>query len=591
MKTGHYVIAGIIAAMILTGACARVGSPPGGSKDTTPPKVMESKPANHSVNFTGSSIEIRFDEFIQLDNVQKKLIVSPPLQKRPDVQIKGKALVIHLHDTLLKNTTYTFNFGEAIKDVDEGNILKNYSFVFSTGPALDSLQIHGQLVNAFTLHPPKEAFAMLYEDLNDSAPMLQKPLYVSKADKNGRFSLHNLKADTFRIVALVDGNLNYMYDPGQDMIGFLDTLLYIYPGKNFLPVCDTIKSDSLTREPGSDLLLRLFTEDKQQQYLKNTDRPLREYIQIIFNLPAPHPDITLLESDTTASWYIPEKYITNDTLGLWLTEPSLIHKDRFDLAVTYEAKDSMGNPLHVTDTVTLRVKSNTAVRKSKKSKKIKTKEKPALTLSISASGRKQELNRALVIKTSMPVEKADTSKIRFYRYKDTIKVRQPFLPKKDTFSLRTFILQCLWHENTRYELELLPGAFTDIYGHGHDTLTTSFRTRKMEEYGNLKFNLTDISGTTLIQLWNTREDARIRQFIIKADTSVHFDYLKPGKYIIKAVADRNHNGKWDTGNYLEKYPPEPVAYFSKVLNIKANWAVEETWDIQYDFKPRLSSKK
>jgi len=587
VKKEYIIIAGIVAAALFAGACARVGSPPGGPKDTTPPKVLASTPDNHSVNFTGNTIEIRFDEFVELENVQKKLIVSPPLPKRPDIRMKGKTLVIKLNNPLLDNTTYTLNFGDAIRDFNEGNILENYTFVFSTGSALDSLLIHGQLEDAFTLHPPEEAFVLLYDHLGDSVPLLEKPLYVSKADQDGNFSLQNLKADTFRLVALVDGNLNYKYDPGQDMVGFSDSLIHVEPTPSFSPSHDTTTTDSLRVLPGPRFLLRLFTEEMEQQYLKNSSRPRKEMVILIFNLPALHPELTPLLTDVPTSWYIPEKSVTGDTLGLWLTDTSLIHLERFDLAVNYLASDSLGNPTRITDTVTLRLKTP---NKGKKSSRKTEKSQTLLQIASSASQGRQELNQPLLLESSAPAGETDSARILFFRLEDTVYVRQPYLFRQDSFFLRRYIITCPWKENTKYKLVLLPGAFTDIYKNTIDTTEISFQTRRLEDYGNFQLNLLNIHGQTLVQLWDVSEQNRIRQNIVLSDTSVYFGYLNPGKYIIKAVADTNQNKKWDPGVFLKKIQPEPVAYFVKVINIKANWDMEETWEVKYDFTPRLKER-
>jgi len=588
VKKENIIIAGIIATVFFAGACARVGSPPGGPKDTTPPKVLASTPENHSVNFTGNTIEICFNEFVELDNIQKKLIVSPPLTERPEIRMKGKTLIIKLNNVLLDSTTYTFQFGDAIKDLNEGNILENYSFVFSTGPTLDSLQIRGQLEDAFTLRPPEEAFVLLYDHLGDSIPFLEKPLYMSKADQDGKFYLQNLKADTFRIVALVDGNLNYKYDQGQDMVGFLDSLIFLKPLPAYSHLNDSTTIDSLRMLSGPDFLLRLFLENMEQQYLKNSDRPRKEMIVLIFNLPALHPEITPLVPDIPVSWYIPEESVTGDTLELWLTDTSLIRLERFDLAVSYAATDSLGNPTQITDTVTLRIKTP---KKGKKSAKKTEKSQSLLQIASNASRGSKELNSPLLLEPSAPVRETDTSRIVFYRLKDTLFVRQPYLFLKDSFFLRRYMIQCSWKENTKYKLELLPGALTDIYGNTTDTLVISFHTRRLAEYGNFKLNLQNIPGQTLVQLWDASEKNRIRQYIIVSDTSVYFNYLNPGKYIVKAVDDKNHNKAWDTGVFLENIQPEPVAYFSKEINIKANWDVEETWKVVYDFAPRIMKRK
>ena len=570
----------LLSALILTGACARVGAPPGGPKDVTPPRVVEYKPPKYSIFFNAPVIEIKFDEFIQLDQVQKQLIVSPPLEEKPEIKIKGKGIVIRLNNTLRDSTTYTFNFGDAIKDYTEGNILKNFTYVFSTGSYIDSLQVHGRLLEAANLTPPEGALVMLYENLADSAPLLEKPLYVSSANPYGAFILKNLKADTFRLYGLIDANQNYMYDPGSDEVAFLDTVLYVSPGPDFDPFPDSLVTDSIYTAPGRSFVLRLFAENMEQQYLKSYDRTLPEFLFFIFNRPAPEAVMTLADT-TVPAWYLTEHSVTGDTLGLWITDTALVHTERLNVVVSYEGTDSLGETVTVHDTVSLRSKAKKRVSKGRKKKE---KKKAVLDVVTSLSRNRQDLDRDLILETSRPLSAYDTSFFRFVRQQDTLEFPQPFSFAHDTFFLRRYHLSCPWEEGTKYSLEILPGAFTDIYGVTNDTLLYNFSTATLEDYGTLILNLTLPAGETVIQLWDNNEKKLIRHQTIHSDTTIRFGYLDPGKYIVKAWQDDNGNGKWDTGILLEKKQPEAVSYFDKVLDIKANWDMEETWNIRFDFR-------
>ncbi len=560
----------------MCGGCARVGAPPGGPKDVTPPRVVEYKPPNQSVFFHAPVIEIKFNEFIQLDQIRKKLIVSPPLPEKPEVRIKGKGIVIRLNNSLRDSTTYTLNFGDAIKDYTEGNVLENFTYVFSTGSYIDSLQVHGRVLEAFDLTPPEEATVMLYNNLSDSAPFTEKPLYVCKTNPYGAFLLKNLKADTFRLYALVDANINYMYDPGSDEVAFLDTVLYVFPGTGYDPFPDSLVTDSLYTAPGHSFTLRLFAEDMEEQYLKSYDRTLPEFIILIFNRPAPGAVISLADT-VVADWYLPEHSVTGDTLGLWITDTALAHLQRLTLVASYETVDSSGAAITASDTISLRIKTP-------KGRKKQEEKKALLEVVSSLSRNRQELNRDLTLLTSRPLAGYDTSRFRFTRLQDTLELRQPFTFAHDTFFLRRYHLSCPWEEGSQYRLQLLPGAFTDIYGATNDTTQFSFRTATLEDYGTLILNLTLPSRQTVIQLWDNNEKKLIRQYIVSNDTTLRFSYLSPGKYIVKAWQDDNGNGKWDPGNLTEKRQPEPVSYFDKVLEIKANWDMEETWNIRFDFR-------
>ena len=574
-----HILLPFLPVFFLFGACARVGAPPGGPKDITPPRPLEYDPPDYSVFFDAPVIEIRFNEFIQLDQVNKKLIVSPPLTEKPEIRLKGKTMIIRLNNTLRDSTTYTLNFADAIKDFTEGNILENFTYVFSTGSYIDSLQVHGQLLEAADLTPPEDALVMLYDNLSDSAPLLQKPLYVSKANQYGMFVLKNLKADTFRLYGLVDGNLNYLYDPGGDEVAFLDTVIILAPGPDYAPFPDSLITDSIYSLPGRNFLLRLFTEETAQQYLKSYDRPLPEFLFLIFNRPARGAVISLADT-TVPSWFLAERSVTGDTLGLWITDTALVHSGRLRITATYEAADSLGRPVTVTDTVSLRIKP----KKGSKGKKQKTEETPVLSVNTSLSHNRQELNSDLLLETSAPLAGRDTSLIRFVRMEDSLEIPQPYTLEKDTFFLRRLHLRCPWQESTGYVLEFLPGAFTDIYGLTNDTVRLEFHTASLEDYGNLVLNLTSPGGEVVIQMWDDNEKKRIREASIHSDTTLRFGFLKPGKYILKAFADENGNGKWDPGILLEKKQPEAVAYFNKILNIKANWDMEESWDILFDFR-------
>ena len=265
VNTVFYTFASVIIFIALTD-CARIGSPAGGPMDEDPPEIKKSTPPNYTTQFDAKSIEIQFDEYVRLENINQKLIVSPPLETKPQVRTRGKSIQVIIEDTLISNTTYTFNFNDAIVDNNEGNPLKNYQYVFSTGENLDSLIISGRVIEAFDLEIPKDVVVGLYEDLSDSVIFNAPPLFLTTINDEGEFLLRNLKAGTYQLFALQDDNANYVYDP-PEMIAFSDSLVELDPAFSpYLTIDDTTSTIAI-----DTIVMYLFTENLSEQYLKTSD--------------------------------------------------------------------------------------------------------------------------------------------------------------------------------------------------------------------------------------------------------------------------------------------------------------------------------
>jgi hypothetical protein len=362
--------------------CAKVGSPTGGIKDVTPPEIIESKPANYSTDFNSKKIEITFDEYIQLKNIQQELLTSPPLKEKPENRLMGKSLVVDLNNELKENTTYTLNFGNAIADNNEGNVLANYEFVFSTGDHVDSMSVTGKLVNAFNLKPEEDpVFIMLYENLTDSAPYIDIPSFIGKTNKDGSFAVNNIKADTLRIFALKDANSNLLFDASNENIAFIDssfilspelieTTLY-YLADSLLPadsidedlklrgfVIDSISGDTVKVEEKLKYALHvnlyLFQEENIYQYLTTKEREARE--KLIFEFKRPLYDsleIVPLNFTRGNEWFIKEKSAANDTIVYWIKDSLIINTDTLSLQLKYTVVDTLNNFVTKVDTVKL----------------------------------------------------------------------------------------------------------------------------------------------------------------------------------------------------------------------------------------------
>ncbi len=587
--------------------CAKIGYPEGGPKDEDPPRVLSSKPENYSVEFDRDRIEITFDEFIQLKNINQELVISPPLEGRPLIRMRGKTLLIDLNNELHENTTYTLNFGQGIADNNEGNLLENYEFVLSTGNYLDSLSVAGRLLNAYDLKPSEEpVMVMLHENIYDSVLYLEIPTYIGKTRENGTFAVNNVKADTFLIVALKDANNNFIYDIPDEPIAFFDTLLILSPDlfdslpkgtytevdslqDEVLPDTIEVLTDSLSQADSLQSILHpysfvvdlfLFQEDNVPQYLSDFKRLDRRMIRFIFNRPLRGElDLAPLNFTTEGDWCVKENHLLNDTIDYWITD-SLIYKlDTLNLKLSYLTTDSVMNYVPFTDTVNL-IYIKSATRRRRRIEEGEVQEMLQLKLNVK-SGMVHDIFKDLVIETAHPVQKMDTDKISLFYSIDTVEHQQSFSFHRDTFYCRKFRMKANWKEDTPYRLFLEPGVFQDVYGLTHDTIEILFKTQQFDHYGKIILNLSGINGSTIIQLMDDKEKIIREQYIFE-NGSLHFDFLEPAKYMLKCIIDKNHNQKWDTGRYLEKRQPEKVIYYSGAINVRSNWDMDISWDLRND---------
>jgi len=603
-----------------------MGSMSGGYKDELPPTLLSSKPENYAVNFNSQKIELVFDEYIALKNVNQELIISPPLPKKPDVRIKNKSILIDLKNELRENTTYTLNFGKAIADNNEGNALTNFEFVFSTGSYLDSLSVKGTLTSAFNLQPSKDPFVIgLYDQTEDSIPLKSIPVYVGKTDEKGLFQINNIKADTFRIFALKDLNNNLIFDLPNEEIAFIDTFLLITPEfLSSLPVIvpekdtskidtvsvkpikqvarggrksekkslkpesqilsqqDTVSEDSLSKKPLLPALfvdMFSFTEEGSRQYMTNKDRLNKESFQLSFSLPLEYePVINILDFETAEKWFLTEINAKRDTFTYWITDTTIINADTLRFVVAYPRTDSAG--LAYTALDTLNFFSRKVSEKSGKGKSEDTKPETKLKVITIRNNGLLDFNANLSFGFDYPIKEIDTSFLHLYAKLDTLEMLQNYEIVRDSLNLRKIVLKSSWKEKVKYRIEVVPGTFTDLYDHKNDTLRFGFGLQEKSYYGTLIVTIKDLSSPVLIELMNEKEQV-LRTKSAISEGSLVFDFLSPAKYKIKFVYDSNENKKWDTGNYLKKIQPEKVLYYIGEINIRSNWDLE----VKQSFKP------
>jgi len=565
---GMIILIGIPVLLLMN--CARIVSPPGGPKDETPPKIKKSTPENYTVNFTSKTVEIIFDEYIRFDNINQ-LIVSPPMNNKPETKIKGRGIEIKMDDTLARNTTYTLNYGSSIVDNNEGNPIDNFQFVFSTGPDLDSLNVTGNVINAHDHEIPEDIYILMYDNLADSAIYNEKPLYLTKAGENGFFSLSNLKGGRFHVFALQDANQNYIYNP-PEKIAFLDTALLLKP---------EVYADSTTRPDSAQLSLtalhlRLFEEHFPVQYLLSSTRSRKDNILLVFNEALlEKPVFSLPDKPDLRDWYIEESFVLGDSIGLWLKDTSLINLESINLAIKFPLS-GIDSGTFVTDTINLRLVD--PKQKSRREGPRPTVEvQPSLNLNFSlGSGNRMDLNQELQCLNQTPIGGYENDKITLFAIVDSVETEIEFISTFTSQRIRNIYFKADWKEDTDYRIELLPGAITDVYNATNDSLKFSFKTRKLDYYGAIVFEMANIHTNMIIQLLNEK-NLVVKSTTISNDTILNYQFLPPKTYRIKAILDENQNGKWDTGLWLKRLQPEKVKYYFEEIKLRSNWEFIKTW--------------
>ena len=566
-------------------SCANIGSPNGGPYDETPPKFVSSTPVPNQINYTGKKIEILFDELIQIEKPSENVIITPPQMELPVIRSAGKKAVIELKDTLKPNTTYTIDFTNSISDNNEKNVFENFSFAFSTGDIIDTLEVSGVLLNAENLEPMPGITIGLHNNLEDSAFVKLPFVRTSRTNDKGQFTIRNITPGTYHIFALNDVNRDYKFDqPGED-IAFLDSV--IVPSFELTTRQDTTWKDSLTidtiRTVGytrffpDNIELRLFKEKFERQYMVKPERPDEKYFTLRFNtkldtVPVPVP-INFTPEDST--WYFVQQTEGGTAVNYWLADSTVWKQDTLQVQVSYPKSDSLNILRPQTDTVQLVLRRRPAEKKRKK-KKDEPDPVVFLGMQVDAPG-SMDLFDTISVTFNEPV--LDINKEMFFLDQkiDTVwnTVDFDFFPDS-TNSLNYFIRRP-WKYGEEYRIEVDSAAIHSLYGKWNDFFTGEFKIKKEDEYGYLYLNINGVDTTAFVELLSSG-DAPVRKAKVK-DGGVLFMDLKPDKYYARIVIDTNGNGVWDTGNYIEKRQPEEVYYSPKMYEIMQNWQVEETWNV------------
>lgn len=582
----NIILTAFTAAFILS--CANIARPTGGPVDTTPPVFVRSNPKPNQLNFNKNKIEIEFDEIIQIDKPSEKVIISPAQKEMPQIRTSGRKVIVELQDSLLPGTTYTIDFSDAISDNNEKNPLYNFSFSFSTGASIDTLQVGGVVLNAENLEPVTGMLVGLHSDLNDSAFTKSPMQRIAKSDAYGRFTIKNIGEGTYRIFGLNDANRDYKFDNPSEDIAFFD--MPITPTVEMVMHADTIWSDSTTIDTikmmalphfyPNNLVLKVFNEQFKTRYLEKNERKDRNRFSLIFAAPDDSLPVLTPLNFQQKDWAIIEKNPTNDTLLYWIKDSAIYNMDTLIFAAEYKRTDSLRQLSPFKDTLNLIFRERKTVsRKSKKDKKDEDKAPVIEFLKISPQFSSIiNIYEKLRFTFDQPLDSINNESIKLELKVDTVWTPvKDFTFYQDSLQHRVFFLKNKWKPGGEYRVSLDSLAAVSIYGNPSNKLFQPFKVKTVEEYSNFYIETQGIKDSAFVELLNS-SDKPVRKSPVK-DGGAEFIYVDPGTYYIRLVKDRNGNGKFDTGNYAEKRQPEEVFYYPTSIDLKANWDVEQTWDV------------
>ena len=588
---------------IVTYSCASIGTPDGGPYDEDPPQFIGSVPALRSVNNNKKVIELEFNEFIKLEKASEKVIFSPPQMEQPELKVVGKKVKVEYLDSLKDSTTYTIDFSDAIVDNNEGNPMGNFSFSFSTGEQIDTMEVAGTVLQASDLEPIKGIQVGLHKDLNDSA-FTTKPFdRVSRTDSRGRFSIRGVAPGKYRIYALKDGNQNYLFDSKTEIIAYYDSIIIpdMMPAtrqdtlwKDTLTI-DTIKTVAYTRFLPDSLILRAFKEENDRQYLTKSQRDKENHFILTFSAKNDTlPTIKGLNFDEKDAFVI-ETTPRNDSICYWVKDSLVYLMDTLAIQLDYLYTDTLNQLVPKTDTLYLANKLTKAQKEKlqkeeeeKKEKERKKREKKGLepeeekpkflNMKVDAAGSFDIYNN-VVLSFEEPLASIDTSAIHMEVKVDTLWEPTPFLFVEDSVMPRTYEILAQWEPEKEYQLTIDSAAIVGLYGLHTNKVQQTMKVKKLDEYGTLLLNIKGADEHSIVELLDNGGKV-LRQQPVSKEGTADFYFLNPNtKYYVRLLNDRNGNGVWDTGNYALGIQPEEVYYFPKVWEMKANFEFEETWDV------------
>ncbi|MBL7926431.1 MAG: Ig-like domain-containing protein [Bacteroidia bacterium] len=524
----------LICLLSITGCALRV-PPTGGIKDAEAPHIVSAKPANNTVNFSSKKIEIEFDEYITLQDLNKQLVISPPLYKDAEIDAFKKTVSIQLPDSLKTNTTYTINFGNAVVDVHESTPAENLKYVFSTGAFIDSLVCKGRVYDAQTLKTEKGMGVYLYTNLADTIVYNTLPDYVAKTDEQGYFEINQLKPGTYKIFAHKDENNNYKFDSKTESIAFTNNI----------------------NLPDSNLLLSLFTEPDTMPHLLKAQYIMHGKALITFTAPVSQ----FIFKPINNSAYTTELGFKKDSLIIYCADTLIdsVH------AVIY-------NGVYLVDTIHVNLKP--AKQKSGKSYI-----EPVFNLGTNLMAGVLEKGQTLMLYFDNPIARFDTTLVTLLQDSTSV---IPFTTSSMDSLHKIYQLHFNVQDHSNYKLLLPKNCITDMFGLRNDSLEIAFKTRELTDYATIAIRTTfdNKINTTWLMVMLTESGQIVRTTNKLIDGTFVFENVLPGKYMLRLVADTNNNGRWDGGSYAQKQQPEKVYNFSDTINARSNWDVELNWIIK-----------
>lgn len=592
----------LIIASIMLAACAKMGEPDGGWYDEKPPYIVRTSPQDKSTNVSTGKVSIYFNEYITIEDASEKVVVSPPQMESPDITAGGKVIKVQLNDTLRENTTYTIDFSDAISDNNENNPLGNYTYTFSTGDVIDTLEVSGYVVDAEDMEPIKSILVGLYNDLADSAFTTKPMLRVSRTDSRGHFVVKGIAPGRYRIYALNDMDANYMFSQKSEQLAFSDEII--------VPTCkpdirqdtlwrDTLHIETIKKVPYThflpdDIVLRAFTEIQTDRYFIKAERKDPEHFTLFFSYGDDRlPQVKGLNFDDSNTLLI-ESNEDKDTITYWLLDTLLVNQDTLNIELTYRETDTLGVLQQRTDTLEILAKNNYEKRMKKrerdreewekKRRKAEKRGEPFDTVMRESPldidwnvPSKLDPDKNISLNVPSPLSVVDTSMIHLYSKIDTLWYRSPFVFREKAGAARTYEILGEWRPDIEYSLEVDSAAFIDIYGKASASLKQGFKVKSLDEYGTLLVSLVGMKDSTVVvQLLDT-SDRTVKQ-VTTTDGKAEFFYINPGTYYLRLFIDSNGNGVWDTGLYADKLQAERTIYYPKSVECRAKWDITLTWN-------------
>ena len=614
----HLALISTLAAVVIS--CAKISSPSGGLRDKLPPVVVKSNPVNGVRNFKGKKIEIVFNEYVVLDNITEKFMLSPPVKKQPRVQIRGKSVVVEFDEKLKDSTTYTLYFQDAIKDLSEGNILKNYQFRLATGPYIDTLSVTGNVFNAQNLEVPEKTIAIMYRELADSAVIKHLPDYITRVDATGYFRIDNVRPGKYRIYGVKDGDNSKNYNLPDEEFAFMDSTVMISSAKNYIPPPKIVADTTITKKVVSksaktpkdttnakkalpkveelppldgEYKLYQFLGPKKTHYLTSSKRELKYLLVYTLSLPPDSMKFEFSIPGTDPKAYFQEASRNRDTMRVWLTDSTLYSTQTIRTIVKYPFTDTLGITGYKPDSIPMSI-ATPRVNRSAKPQKVK---RTVFTMENNISSGLLKPGQTISFRSKTPFREPDTTHIRLFEIIQTAQHRIPYKLVRDSSISTRYFLKAKLDEKNKYFFVADKGSFANIFNEYCDSIGIKFALKDPEKYCRITMDVVNYTGNRIIQLLDKSEKLIAENYMTK-DGTVVFPLLDPGFYRLKVIYDLNGDRKWTTGDFALHRQPEPVSYYPTEIELRDGYELTysgaRAWNIGIknvkDYKLRNKAK-